>query len=462
MSNSILEFFQTSQWIYLVYLIFTNVTSMIFIYIALKLVVKEYFNQKLHISNMILSSNAYEPISILAPAYNEEKTIVSSISSLLDLYFPQYEVIVINDGSKDSTLEKLIESFSLFKVESNITLKLKHQQIVNVYHSKQYPNLTVIDKKNGGKADALNCGINISQYPLFCCMDADSILEPKAITRAVSSFVEHRDTIAVGGTIGVLNGYSQENRDRKIRQVPKKLIEQFQSLEYLRGFLAGRTGWINLNGLLIISGAFGIFKKDIVLNINGYRETIGEDFDLVVRMRKYCYEQKLSHKVLFVPETMCWTQVPSDYMSLLKQRNRWHRGLLETIFHNKKMIFNPRYGIVGLVSLPYFLLIEAAGPIITFVGILAIITLYLHGMINQYTIILFFLLEFSWGTLLNISSLLLNIFTPHTYDKKGLLKLVLVSFLEPFYYKPLLKIELFLATFNFSNKKWGKIKRSSI
>ncbi len=179
-------------------------------------------------------------------------------------------------------------------------------------------------------------------------------------------------------------------------------------------------------------------------------------------MRKYCYEQKRSHKVLFVPQTMCWTQAPSDYTSLLKQRNRWHRGLIETIFYNKSMLFNPKYGIVGLISLPYFLLIEAAGPIITFTGIAAILTLYSYDMINSYTILLFFFLEFSWGTLLNISSLLLNIFTSHTYTKKGFFKLIMISFLEPFYYKPLLKIELFIATFSFSDKKWGKIKRSAI
>jgi cellulose synthase/poly-beta-1,6-N-acetylglucosamine synthase-like glycosyltransferase len=435
---------------------------MFFIYLALKLVIKEYFNQKLHISNMILSSNAYDAISIIAPAYNEEKTIVSSINSLIDLQFPTYEVIVVSDGSSDNTMAQLLDNFDLYEVDKNISKKLNHQQIDKIYHSKKYKNLVVVDKQNGGKADALNCGINISKYPLFCCIDADSLLEPKAITRAISSFVEQRDTIAVGGTIGILNGYNQKNRDKKLRDAPKKLIEKFQSLEYLRGFLAGRTGWIDSNGLLIISGAFGIFKKDIVQNIGGYRETIGEDFDLVVRMRKYCYDNNISHKILFVPQTMCWTQAPSDYMSLLKQRNRWHRGLLETLFFNKNMIFNPKYKIVGILSLPYFLLIEAAGPIITFIGILAILTLYFYGMISQYTIILFFLLEFSWGILLNTSSLLLNIFTPHTYSKKGLISLILASFLEPFYYKPLLKIELFLASFNFTNKKWGKIKRDKI
>lgn len=460
--NTILDFLQTSQWVYLLYLIFTNVTSMVFIFIALKVVIKEYFNQKLHISEMIHSSNAYESISILAPAFNEEKTIVSSVYSLLELQFPSYEIIVINDGSNDKTLKKLQENFNLFKVKMDFTLKLDHMSIVNVYKSSLYPNLIIIDKINGGKADALNCGINISQYPLFCCMDADSLLEPKAITRAISSFLEERDTIAVGGTIGILNGYIKDSKKQKDREAPTKLIEKFQSLEYLRGFLAGRVGWINSNGLLIVSGAFGIFKKEVVLKVNGYRETIGEDFDLIVRMRKYCYNEDISHKILFVPETMCWTQAPSDYTSLLKQRNRWHRGLIETLYYNKSMLFNPNYGVVGMVSLPYFLLIEALGPFITFMGIMAIIILYLYNLINPWTIILFFLLEFSWGTLLNVSSLLLNIFTPHVYSKSALLKLIGISFLEPFFYKPLLKIELLIASFNFSNKKWGTIQRSTI
>jgi len=237
---------------------------------------------------MILSSNAYDAISIIAPAFNEEKTIVSSIKSLINLQFPTYEVIVVNDGSNDNTMDQLFNNFDLYEITNKYNTKIDHQPINKIYHSKRYKNLIVVDKQNGGKADALNCGINISNYPLFCCIDADSLLEPKAITRAISSFVEQRDTIAVGGTIGILNGYSKENREIKTRPIPLKLIEQFQSLEYLRGFLAGRTGWIDSNGLLIISGAFGIFKKDIVLDIGGYRETIGEDFDLVVRMRKYC------------------------------------------------------------------------------------------------------------------------------------------------------------------------------
>lgn len=464
MYDSLVIFFQTTQWVYLLYLVITNSIAMMFIYIALKFIIKDYFNKKSYISDMILSSNAYKPISILAPAFNEEMTITSSVKSLLSLDFPTYEVVIINDGSTDKTLEKLMDEFELQKSEQTYKDTLKHQPIKNIYHSTKYKNLIVIDKENGGKADALNCGINVSKYELFCCVDADSKLETKAITRAVSSMMEQRDAIAVGGTIGVINDYPDEDRnDRTKRALPDRLVEKFQSIEYLRGFLAGRIGWTNSNGLLIVSGAFGIFKKDIVLKIGGYRkDTIGEDFDLVVRMRKYCYEQKKQHKVLFVPETLCWTQIPDDYESLLKQRNRWHKGLIETMLHNKEMLFNPKYGVVGMLSLPYFLLIEAGGPIITFMGVCAILVLYYFHLINHDTIILFFMLEFIWGILLNVFALFLNVFTPHPYTKKGLFKLILVGFIEPFFYKPLLKVELFIATFDFKNKKWNKPKRSKI
>ncbi len=463
MTKEIVFILEDIQYIYLLYLILSNSTTMIMIWFTLKEMIWNYFYQVNTILYSLNKTRVYMPISILAPAYNEQETIIASVYSLLRLDFPDYEVLIINDGSKDETLKRLIEHFNLYKITIPDDLTINHAPIRAIYRSPKYKNLKVIDKVNGGKADALNSGINISAHPLICCVDADTILERDSILFGLEKFIRDRRVIAVGGAIGITNGSEIKNYKMIKRRVPIKLIESFQVLEYLRGFFAGRVGWQKYNALILISGAFGIFKKDLIKKIGGYRHTIGEDFDLLLRMRKYCYDNKIEHKVNFVSEILCWTQCPGDYTSLLKQRNRWHRGLLETMFYHRKMLFNYKYGVVGLLTLPYFLIIEALGPIITFIGIVSIIVLYFYGFANPYTIVLFFLLEFAWGMMLNIFGLYIDIFTKHAYKSYlAYLHLLIVSILEPFFYKPLLKAELFMATFNFMNSNWGEIKRKAL
>ncbi|MBD3808407.1 MAG: glycosyltransferase family 2 protein [Epsilonproteobacteria bacterium] len=435
-----------------------------FIGISLKRLAEYFYSDSDILANKIINSNNYQPVSILVPAYNEEQTIVSSVTALLRLHFPEYQVIVINDGSNDTTLQRLIEAFDLIpNNEDKFDFSIKHNPIKNIYKSNLYDNLLVADKENGGKADGLNCGINISKYPLFCCVDADSILEYDSILKTILTFNEDENVIAAGGMVGIINGSIVENSRVVERKIPKKLIEAFQVIEYNRGFLSGRTAWEQMNSLLIISGAFGIFKKEIVKKIGGYRHTIGEDFDLVVRMVKYCFDKQIQHSIRFVPDIACWTQAPSDYASLLKQRNRWHRGLMETLYHNRKMIYNPKYKKIGLLAIPYFIFIEALSPVITFIGILSILILYVYNLINKDAIIVFFLLEFAWGIIINIGSISLDFFAKHRIKNIfDIYKLLALSFLEPFYYRPLIKAENLLASFNFLNTSWGKIKRKSI
>ena len=462
-SEYIILFFLVLQLLYFLFLIVTNLTTTLFIVMSLRKIIDYFFSSVEIFSHKILNSNNYRPVSILVPAYNEEKTIIASVYSFLRLHFPEYEVIVINDGSTDTTMDLLIAEFELYINERPIKMQIEHEQIHAVYLSARYPALTVVDKANGGKSDALNCGINISRYPLFCSVDADTMLESDAIIKSIITFSEDRQVIAVGGKIGIMNGCTIENNKVVQKRIPKTYIEAYQVIEYARGFLAGRTAWDQMGALLIISGAFGIFRKDIVLKIDGYRHTIGEDFDLLIRMHRYSYDHKVAHTVRFIPETMCWTQAPNDYASLLKQRNRWHRGLLETLYHNKGMMFNPKYKKVGMLAMPYFLFIEALSPMITVLGLISIVIFYLFGLLNQDAIWIFFLLEFVWGALLNISSLSLEFFVKHRFvSLKDIYILLFYSFLEPFFYRPLLKVESFVATFNFFNTSWGEIKRKSI
>jgi len=417
--------------------------------------------QKLKI---LLSSQAvYRPISILVPAYNEELTILSTIKSLLTLYYPEFEIIVINDGSTDKTLDLLISEFNLIPIPTAVKLSLPHKPIKNLYISVDYPNLTVIDKENGGKADALNAGINVSQYPFFCCIDADSILDPEALLRASRLFFEDKTVIAVGGIVLPLNGAVVEEGTIKEFKAPKKLIELFQSIEYTRGFLAGRTGWSILNSLLIISGAFGVFRKDMVISIGGYRKTVGEDMDLVVRLHKYCLENKIPYKIAFIPDPICYTQVPTDLTSLLKQRNRWHRGLIDSLLYSKGMFLNQKYKLVGKIGFPYFVFVEALGPIVEFIGYVSFIIFYILDLISKEYAFLFFCLAFVWGMWINIASVFLDNYLYRRYSSLAdIIKLLFVGILEFFGYRQLIVTERIIATFQFWRKEWGKPLREKI
>ncbi|WP_298440027.1 glycosyltransferase [Geobacter sp.] len=410
-----------------------------------------------------LNGMFYRPLSILVPAFNEEKTIVASIKSLLSLRYPEYEVMVINDGSTDDTLNRLIEEFRLVRIDRPISLIVPHEPLIAKYVSVDHPHLFVLDKENGGKADALNAGINASQFPLFCSIDADSVLENDALIRATRLFVEDREVVATGGIVRVLNGCEVEDGVVKKVKAPRGLLECFQSVEYTKGFLSGRTSWNYFHSLLIISGAFGIFRKDMVVAVKGYRKSVGEDMDLVVRIHRHCRENKIRYKVVFVPDPVCWTQVPSDLVSLLKQRNRWHRGLIDSLWHGKRMFLNPRYGMVGLFGSPYFFFVEMFGPAVEFLGYVGFPILFILGHVSREFAILFFLLAVLWGTWINLASILLDNLIYKRYGKLGdVMKLCLFGLLEFFGYRQIIVVERLIATFFFWKKGWGKPKRREI
>ncbi|HIJ95307.1 MAG TPA: glycosyltransferase family 2 protein [Desulfuromonadales bacterium] len=406
----------------------------------------------------------YRPISILVPAYNEAEVVATSVRFLLNLQFPEYEVVVINDGSSDATLEILVNEFRMVKVEKPFKKTVPHEPIYGIYISPDHPHLLVLDKENGGKADALNAGINVSQYPLFCTVDADSLLDADALMRAAKLFVEDREVVATGGMVRVLNGCRIVNGKIAEIYAPDRALETFQSVEYVRGFLTGRTAWNFTNSLMVISGAFGIFRKDIALAINGYRKSMGEDMDIVVRIHRHCLEQKLKYKIVFVPDPVCWTQVPSDWASLLRQRNRWHRGLIDCLWHNKVMLFNPRYKAVGLFAFPYFLIVEALGPAIEFTGYLAFIILALFGMLNRDMALLFIMLAIVWGMSLNLGAILLDNLIFRRYERvRDLSKLSLFAVLEYLGYRQLIVVErLFATVMSFRKGEWGKQNRKEI
>jgi cellulose synthase/poly-beta-1,6-N-acetylglucosamine synthase-like glycosyltransferase len=414
----------------------------------------------------LLERDIYKPVSILVPAYDEEVSVVDSVSAVLALQFPEFEVIVISDGSTDETMPRLIEAFALVEQPWDVRSDLKTAPIRSTYRSLTNPNLVVVDKENGGKADALNAGLNLARYPLFAAVDADSMLDAEAILRATRLFVEDEDLVAVGGTIRPLNAAVVE--DGKVTEVvlPKKWIERFQVLEYARAFFTGRAGWSHFKSLLIISGAFGLFRRTAVLEAGGFLVgTVSEDMELVVRLHKHFRKQGKPYSIRFTPDPICWTEVPSDLSTLRKQRNRWHRGLCETLWKHKDMLFNPRYGRLGMVAVPYYWFFEALAPLVELSGYVIVVVGMFTGFLSPRFAVLFLILAVLYGMLLSQLAAGIETFLSNRYPRMRDRALIfLAAFLEFLGYRQLLAFERVLATLQVQVKKgkWGRMKRRGV
>jgi cellulose synthase/poly-beta-1,6-N-acetylglucosamine synthase-like glycosyltransferase len=412
-----------------------------------------------------ISSSNMIPISILVPAYNEEETIVENIRSLLSLHYPLFEVVVVNDGSKDDTLKKIIKAFDLKEVNQPIRYRLKTKKILKLYRNIDIPNLILVDKENGGKADALNAGINVSNYPVIASIDADSILTSESLVRIIMPFIEDKRTIAVGGIVRIANGCVIE-RDKVVSiDLPKNILANFQIVEYLRAFLSGREGWDFINSLLIISGAFGACKKDAVIEVGGYdSDTIGEDMELIVKLHEHFLKTKKPYRIKFIPDPVCWTQAPENMRDLRSQRRRWHIGLIDSLLKHKKMFFNPKYKQIGLIAVPYFWLFEMISPIIEILGYIFVPLTYIFGFLSVKYFILYFIASVFYGVLLSLGSILMEEYTFENYPKlRQLLKLSIYGILENFGYRQLTTLFRLegIIKFNKLKNNWGKIKRHS-
>jgi len=405
-----------------------------------------------------------KPISIITPAYNEEKTIIESVRALLSLEYPVFEVIVVNDGSTDRTLDTLIKSFQLEKSRRVFRRVVNHKPVKGIYTSPSYPKLVVVDKVNGRKADALNAGLNFSRYPLFCAVDSDSLLEKDALLKMVRPFLEDPEkTVAAGGIIRLINGCKVRSGQVQEVRLPRNALARFQVIEYFRAFLGGRIGMSMLKSMLIVSGAFGLFRKDVALQCGGYRAgTIGEDMDLIVRMRRHLHNMKRPFEIRFVPDPICWTAAPETLKSLSGQRNRWHRGLLDTLLYNRVMLFNPRYGLTGLFAMPFYLVFELLGPFIEVMGYLIFAACIVLGLVNYWFAVLFFLVAVVMGTLLSLLSILLEEYSSGRYPRlQDILVLTLFSLLENILYRQWLTLVRVIAFFDFykGKEEWGAMQK---
>ncbi|MDP3518315.1 MAG: glycosyltransferase [Pseudohongiella sp.] len=417
----------------------------------------------------MITSGLMPPITILAPAYNEEQTCVASTRALLALEYPDYEVLLINDGSKDATLDRLKAAFKLEEAARMPTADIATANVRAIYRCSNIPNLWVIDKDNGGKADALNVGINFSSSPLFCGVDADSLLERTALTRIVRPYIENTDTVAVGGIIRIVNGSHVKNSAVNEPGMPGSLLAKFQVLEYFRAFLAGRMGWEAFNATFIISGAFGLFHRQTVVDAGGYAskhtgfETVGEDIELVVRLHRFCRDQKRPYRVSYVPDPVAWTECPETLSQLYRQRSRWQRGLLEATTRHIGMLFNPRYGRIGFLAFPYYLILEGLGPIVEFFAYVAFFYLLFNMSPESLPfLVTFFLVSFVLGMALSFFAVVLEELSFKRYPRFGdLMQLFGLSILESFGYRQLNAWWRIRGVYSFliGNKEWGKMER---
>jgi cellulose synthase/poly-beta-1,6-N-acetylglucosamine synthase-like glycosyltransferase len=410
----------------------------------------------------IAESELSMAVSILVPAYNEQRVIVQSVTSLLGIHYRHFEIVVINDGSNDDTLEELVQEFDLVPVERVPRAGLESEPLRAVYVSATDDRLLVVDKEHGGKADALNCGLRFARYPLFCSVDSDTMLEEDALTRLVWQFQLRPETVCCGGIVRIVNGSSVDGSKVTLVQTPKRLLANLQIVEYLRAFLVGRTGWSRLGAVLVISGAFGMFRRQVVIDAGAYdTTTVGEDVELVVRLHRYCREQGRRYRISFIADPICWTEAPSSLKVLTSQRDRWQRGLMEAMWCHRKMIGRRRYGLIGLFGMPYLLLFETLGPLIELLGYAVITLALVLGWVQPPLALAFFALAFSSGLIFSLGALRVEERAFQRYRRwRCLGRLLLAAVIENFGYRQFLTCVRVRALFRSRRRgHWGDVRR---
>jgi cellulose synthase/poly-beta-1,6-N-acetylglucosamine synthase-like glycosyltransferase len=414
----------------------------------------------------LMKAGGAPPVALLVPAYNEEVGIEESVRSLLDLHYPEYEILVINDGSTDGTLDRLRGAFDLRPSARIRTAKLGKGRVRGLYRSRVHPALWVIDKENGGKADALNVGLDHCQAPFFCSLDADSALERDALLRLIRPFLENGATVAAGGIVRVANG-SRFDRGRVVDiRLPKRWLPQLQVVEYLRAFLAGRMGWSSLNVMLIVSGAFGMFRRSAIVEVGGYAsDTVGEDMELTLRLHRHFRDLDQPYEVAFVPDPVAWTEVPERFGDLGRQRDRWQRGLLQSLSKHKAMLLRPKYGRIGMLAFPYFWFMEGFGPVVELAGYVAFVVAIALGWASMAYVLAFLILAVVFGTLLSVAAVALEELVFRRYQHPAdFSRMLLLSVVENFGYRQLLAFWRFRGVVSavLGRQEWGRMERRGV
>jgi cellulose synthase/poly-beta-1,6-N-acetylglucosamine synthase-like glycosyltransferase len=403
-------------------------------------------------------------VSLLLPAYNEAPVIAESVRSLLALRFSRYEIIVVNDGSTDTTLDELVQAFDLVAVPMALRTATSHAEVRQTYLSRRHPELVVIDKANGGKADSLNAGVSVAQHPYVCAVDADAILEPEALMRVAKPLLDDPElVVAAGGIVRIANGCGVESGRVVQVGLPRNRLATMQVVEYFRAFLVGRVGWSEAQSLLIISGAFGLFRRSAVEAVGGWwTGTVGEDMELVVRLHRYFRDRREDYRVMFVPDPVCWTEVPETFRALSRQRRRWQRGLSETLVRHKGVAFRPSYGRLGLFAVPYFVLFEMVGPALSLWSYILLPVAFILGLVSPVYMLAFFVVTLLVGQLLSVSALALEEFSFRRQRRwRDVFRLVWYAAIENFGYRQLTDLWKVQGLWDIVRKRsaWGEMPR---
>ena len=405
------------------------------------------------------------PVSVIVPAYNEENSILLTVDSLMALDYPDKEIVVVDDGSTDQTLANLIERFQLIQMDLIYRPHLPATMPTAFYHNPHLPMLTVVSKPNGGKPDALNVGINMARSPYFCTVDADCVIEKDALLRLMHPVIRSPvNTVLSAGIVRILNGCRM--RDGKIVEIdlPRRAVEKFQVVEYLRSFLFGRPGWNMMQATFIASGAFCIFHRETTVDAGGFSdETVTEDIDIVASIHRDLRSKKRKYQMVFSTDPICWTLAPHNLKLLSRQRRRWQFGLIQTVMKHNRMLFNSRYGVLGLVSVPFHTFVEAFGCVVEFVGYVLIPFSFLLGLTPLRIFLLFIFLAMVYGALLSVGGVLLEEITFRRYPKmRDLLRLLLFGALENFGYRQILVVYRVQAFLQFlrGKKRWEKVRHT--
>lgn len=410
-----------------------------------------------------LQSNRFMPdVAVVVPAYNEERVVVDTVQALLSLEYPGHEVVLVNDGSTDETVGRVREAFDLELVDAEYPVDLECEPVRAIYRDAT-EDLVLIDKENGGKADALNAGLFFTDRELFCSVDADSLIERGALKDVVSPFLERPDrTVATGGAVRIANGCTFRNGVLTVGLSAKRLV-RFQSVEYLRAFLLGRIGLSNINSLLLISGAFGLFKADVLREIGGFdTDSITEDMEIVVRLQRYMIDSDQEHEVRFLPRPVAWTEAPESLRVLSRQRRRWFRGLVDTLVVHRGAIGRPSYGVIGVFALPFYLFIETVGSLIEAVGYLLLPVFVVTGLLDPQFFLLFLIIAVGLGATVTVFAVLGEVLTYHRYEEPSeILVLLWYAVFESVVYRPWRAFTRWHGLFEYlvGDQSWGEMTR---
>jgi cellulose synthase/poly-beta-1,6-N-acetylglucosamine synthase-like glycosyltransferase len=460
------EFVLGGQWVFLAYFVGINVGYLLQNVVAAH-GIRRYLQTTEHYEAESVFSALDIPISVVVPAYNESASIITSVKAMLQLEYPQFELIVVNDGSTDDTLQKLIDAFGMQKFPEAYRARVESKPVKSIYRSARISNLRVVDKVNGGsKADASNAGINVCRYPLVCIVDADSVLQPDSLRRVVRPYLEDPTTVAVGGTVRIANGCTVRQGFLEKVGLPSNFLALIQVVEYLRAFLFGRMGWSPINGLLIISGAFGLFHKETLVEAGGYNpKAVGEDMELVLRLHRLMKEKGRPYRITFVPDPVCWTDAPESLRDLKSQRVRWQHGLGQALFLNKSLMTNARGGAVSWVAIPFYVVFELFGPIIEVAGYLFILLCGFMGWLAWPQALIFLGLAIGLGVMLSTSAIMLEELSFHMYPKfRQLALLYLIGIVENFGFRQLTALWRFQGLVRWlrgNEHKWETLTRSA-